>query len=64
MRLFLALLVALVLLLAAGWWGLPLLITHAPALLGLFGVVLLVVALLLPAKPKCEGYHCSGCRNH
>jgi len=64
MRLILALLVALALLLIAGWWGLPLLVAHAPALIGLLGAVLLVVALFWPSKPKCEGHHCSGCRNH
>ncbi|WP_433308093.1 hypothetical protein ACQP2F_46500 (plasmid) [Actinoplanes sp. CA-030573] len=64
MRLLLALAVALVALLAAGWWGLPLLASHAPALIGLLGVGLLVVARLWPSKPKCEGHHCSGCRNH
>jgi hypothetical protein len=64
MRLLLALLVGLVLLLVAGWWGLPFLASHAPALLGLFGVVLLIVARCWPSKPKCEGHHCSGCRTH
>jgi hypothetical protein len=64
MRIFLALLVALVLLLVAGWWGLPLLAAHAPGVIGLLGAVLLIVALFLPSRPKCEGFHCSGCRNH
>jgi hypothetical protein len=64
MRLLLALLVALVLLIGVGWWGLPLLVAHAPGLIGLLGAVLLVLALFLPSRSKCEGFHCSGCSNH
>lgn len=64
MRALLAVPVALVLLLVAGRWGLPLLAAHAPALIGLLGAALLVVAVLLPSRPKCEGFHCSGCRHH
>lgn len=64
MRIALAVLVALVLLLLTGWWLLPLLVTHAPALLGAVGVLLLLVALVLPRKPGCTGMHCSGCPTH
>lgn len=64
MKVLLLLLVALALLLVTGWWLLPLLVTHVPALIGLAGVVLLLVALCLPGKPRCEGFHCSGCRHH
>jgi hypothetical protein len=64
MRLTLALLVALAVLLGIGWWLLPLLVAHAPGLLGGLGVLLLLVALVLPGKRRCEGFHCSGCNHH
>ncbi|MFC3386913.1 hypothetical protein ACFOHP_33900 [Couchioplanes caeruleus subsp. azureus] len=52
-------------LLAAGYWLVPVLIAHAPALLGALGLLLLAVAAVLPRR-QCSGVeiHCSGCRHH
>lgn len=64
MRVALLIAVILAALVAIGWWLVPLVIAHAPGLVGAAGVLLLLVALLLPAKPACTGMHCSGCDNH
>ena len=64
MRLMLLVLAIVGAVFAAGFWLLPLLLVHAPAVVGALGVLLLVCALLVPGKPKCEGFHCAGCSHH
>jgi len=64
MRLALVLLVALVVLLGVGWLLIPVLLAHAPGIGIGFALLLLLVALLIPSKPKCGGLHCPGCRDH
>ncbi len=65
MRLALLIFVPVAVLLAAGLWLVPLLLAHVPAVVGALGVLLLVVALLLPRR-RCTGVeiHCTGCKHH
>ncbi|GAA0432358.1 hypothetical protein Aca07nite_19440 [Actinoplanes capillaceus] len=62
MRILLILLAVVGALVAAGFYLLPLLIAHGPAVLGFLGAVLLVIAAVIPRrKPTCRGHHCPGC---
>jgi hypothetical protein len=65
MRLLLLILAGIGALLAAGLFLLPLLLAHAPALVGALGVLLLLAALLWPRR-QCTGVqiHCTGCKHH
>jgi hypothetical protein len=64
MRVLLIVLGVLVGLLAAGWFLVRLVLAHLPGLVGFLGVVLLIVASFVRSRPKCEGFHCSGCKSH
>lgn len=64
MRILLLMLVTLAVLGCGALVLLPLLAANLPAVAGAFGVLLLLLALLLPGQPRCSGFHCSGCRYH
>jgi hypothetical protein len=65
MRLLFIVLAIIGALITAGFLLLPLLLAHAPALVGALGVLLLLAALLWPRR-KCTGFeiHCTGCKHH
>jgi drug/metabolite transporter superfamily protein YnfA len=64
-RIFLVLLAAVGALAGIYLYFVPLLITNGSAVLGGLGVLLLVIAAVLPRrKPKCQGHHCPGCSHH
>ncbi|GAA4963841.1 hypothetical protein [Actinoplanes utahensis] len=65
MRLLLALLLLGTALAGMGFLIVPVLIANGPAVLGGLGVLLLVIAAVIPRrKPKCTGHHCAGCSDH
>ena len=64
MRTVLFIVATLAVLVCGGLVLLPLLVANLPAVAGALGVLLLLLALLLPGKPPCVGLHCSGCRRH
>jgi hypothetical protein len=65
MRIILALVAVLGVLVAAGFYLLPLLLANGPAVLGGLGVLCLIAAAVIPRrKPKCTGHHCGGCTDH
>ena len=65
MRLLLLTLAIIGALLAAGFFLLPLLLAHAPAVVGALGVLLLLAARIWPRR-QCTGVevHCTGCKHH
>lgn len=64
MRILLILLAVVGVLVAAGFWLVPVLIAQAPAVIGFLGLLLLIVAAFWRSTPPCSGLHCSGCKNH